>query len=593
MVGVIVKQRLRFLVSLGRQAIRLAPLFFAGFCVEAAQAKKIPSHVQSRDQLEYNVVFFELFQKDYFSALVENAYVVDLNNVLALSERGQVQKGGMMLSYGMADESKAIFDTLLSGNADEKVRNRAWYYLAKYYYNKSDVANAANTLNKITGEIPDDLHFDFHYLATLVRSSGNHDVKGYKEANIERLLETYPNFPYLQFNTAIGQLRKGQIIEAVGTLEKIAGYAGDNEEYLVLADRAKHGLAQIAIRMGRFDEAWNYLQQIRTTGLYSNRALLAYAWAAIKLKRFQDATAALEVLNERSIASPEVQEAKVLLAHLYEQEGSPRKALKANLLAIKDFADGLNKVAEARRIIDKKDVPREFITNIEAIMDDSDWLSAEPSVDYKNLTPFLIDLMASHPFHETLKELADLYSLRENLEYWLMQAEEHIIVLENASKMAFDKKAKALIQESQDLNGRFADAKSELNLISMTLSEEDQTRMDILLKSASDELLVLDENVGFFSELKDPYIQPAEYRPMLAALHERIRILLQKTELNVVKLEPVMRSLVKAELDKHEERMSYYSAQSRLAKARLYDTTLSTLEDAQRAIKEEQEGANK
>lgn len=559
----------------------------------SAHAKKIKSHIKSRDHLEYSVVFFELFQKDYFSALVENAYAIEHNNPLAREERGEVLKGGMMLSYGMADESKAIFDRLLNANAKEEIRNRAWYYLAKYYYNKSDVANAANALNRISGEIPDDLHFDYHYLATLVRSSGNHNVPGVKEPNIAKLLQTYPNYPYLQFNTAIGQLRKGEIIDAVDNLEKISGYAGEDEEFLVLADRSKLGLAQIAIRMGRFDQAWEYLQAVRTTGLYSNRAMLAYAWAAIKVRRFENAIAALEVLNERSIAIPEVQEAKVLLAHLYEQEGSPRKALKANLLAIKDFADGVNKVAEARRIIDKKDVPREFITNIEAIMDDSDWLSAEPSVDYKNLTPFLIDLMASHPFHETLKELADLYSIRKNLQYWLIQAEEHIIVLDNASRMAFDRQAKGLIKDSQELNARFADAKSELSLISMTLSEEDQERMDVLLGSVNSDLVALDEDVGFFRELKEPYMQPPEYRDMVADLHKRIRMLLQRTELNVVKLEPVMRSLVKAELDKHEERMSYYSAQSRLAKARLYDTTLSTLEDAQRAINEDKKEANK
>ncbi len=572
----------------------VAVVLLSGLTASVAFAKPIKSHVTSREALEYNVVFFELFQRDYFSALVENAYVLDLQNPLAHSDKGEVMKGGIMLSYGMADESKKIFDRLLNSNAPEKVRNRAWYYLARYYYNKSDLANAARTLNQIVGVVPDDLHFDYHYLATLVRSSGRHEVKG--ETDIRKLMAESPQFPYLQFNMAIGQLRKGQIIEAVENLEQIASYSGVEEEYLVLADRAQHGLAQIAIRMGRIDEAWLYLQQIRTTGLYSNRALLAYAWAAIKLKRFQDATAALELLNERDIASPEVQEAKVLLAHLYEQEGSPRKALKANLLAIKDFKVGVDKVAQARRIIDKKDVPREFITNIDAIMDDSDWHSAQPSVDYKNLTPFLIDLMASHPFHETLKELADLYAIRENLEYWLMQADEHIIVLENASRMAFDAKAKKLIKESQNLNGRFADVKSELNLTSLILNEEDQERMDVLLNSANEELLALDEQVQFFSGLKNPYIQPPEYRNMLIDLHRRIRILLQKTELNVVKLEPVMRSLVKAELDKHEERMNYYWAQSRLAKARLYDTTLSTLEDAQREAnddKPEKNGANK
>jgi len=249
-------------------------------------------------------------------------------------------------------------------------------------------------------------------------------------------------------------------------------------------------------------------------------------------------------------------------------------------------------VAEARRIIDKKDVPEEFVTNMQAIMDDSDWNSAKPDVDYKNLTPFLIDLMASHPFHETLKELAELYSLRENLNYWLRQADEHLIIMDNATKKAFDERSQALIDTSAALTERFDEQKRELSLLNLTLEEEAQERVGILLTSTDEALAVLDEKVVMFQTLETVYTQPSEYRPEVEDLHERIRVLLQKTELNIVKLEPVMRSLVKAELDRHEERMNYYLARSRLAKARLYDTNLSTLRDAQRAAQEETESGD-
>lgn len=554
-----------------------------------SSAATIDSHVQSTAELEYGLVLYEFFQQRFFPSLVENAYSETRENTIALGDDGELLKGGLMLSYGMADEARNIFETLLEGKASPLVRNRAWYFLARFYYNKSDISNATRALSYISGEIPKDLVFDYYYLSTLVKIKSN---KALSADEFDESIAKSPQYPYLLFNKAIGQLKLGQLVEAVANLERVKSYVGLEEEYLVLSDRAKLALAQIAMQKGRFDQAWLYLTQIRTTGLYSNRALLNYAWAAIKVKRFPDATAALKLLNRRNIASPEVQEAKVLLAHLYEQEGSPRKALKANLLAIKDFKAGVAMVDEARRIIDKKDVPAEFITNMEAIVDDSDWHSSTPSVDYKNLTPFLIDLMSGHPFNETLRELADLYYLRKNLEYWLLQGREHLVIMENSTKKAFNDKNHELVRDSVKFEARFREQKAELSLLNLTLEKEDQVRIDILLASTSDELSLFDEKVKLFDSLEEVYTLPSSYRSEINSLHRRVKMLLQKTELNIVKLEPVMRQLVKTELDKHEERMSYYWAQSRLAKARLYDTTLSTLKDAQRSLNSEQRGKN-
>ncbi|MFL0809371.1 MAG: hypothetical protein K6L76_03055 [Agarilytica sp.] len=573
------RSRKRFVILLAAVALQM-------FTLQHLHAKEIASHIRSDAQLEYGTVLYQYFQRRYFHSLVEDAYVSDGKNTLALSQDGELLQGGMMLSYGMANEAKRVFDELLANSTDKHTRNRAWYFLAKFFYNKSDIANAANALSNIEGEVPRDLRFDHRYLSTLVDTRSQ---KALSEDELDDEIKKSRQYPYLLFNIAIGQLRQGKFIEAVKNLEKVKNYPSTREEYLVLADRAKLGLTQIAMQNGRFDQAWKYLTQIRTTGLYSNRALLSYAWAAIKIRRFNDAIAALKLLNQRSIASPEVQEAKVLLAHLYEQEGSPRKALKANLIAIKEFNSGIEQVDEARRIIAQKDVPEEFITNMEAIVDDSDWLGANPSVDYKNLTPFLIDLMAGNPFNETLRELGDLYYLRKNLLYWLRQADEHLVIMNNATQKAFDDRSRELILELQDFETRFSEEQSELKLLNLTLKESSQKRMDTLLKTTEKEIGDFSELVGMFSTLETVYTMPSTFKPQTLALHKRVKQLLQKTELSIIKMEPIMRRLVNAELDKHQERMSYYSAQSRLAKARLYDTTLSTLRDAQRNIKQENE----
>ena len=540
----------------------------------------LKSHIDSLPELEYGVVLYDYFQENYFSALIEYEYSHTTGNPFALAPEGQVLKGGMMLSYGMPEASQKLFSVLLDKTSSQAVSNRAWYYLSKIYYNKSERANADDALSRVKGNIPNDIFFDYYYLLTLIGNKNPSHYLGKSDADISALSNYLPGYPYLLFNIGIGYLREGDAVGALDYLQKVSKYSNGSEELSVLADRAKNGLAQLSLESGKLADAWSYLSDIRTTGLYSNRALLAYSWSAIQSENYTQAIPALKILNQRSISIPEVQETKVLLAHLYEQQGEFNKALKSNISAEKEFEIGMAKVSEARGIIQGLDVPREFIGNLEAIMNKSDWYASTPSINYQKLTPFLIDLMASNAFTEVLRELADLYAIRDNLNYWLGRSQEHEVILKNAANKNFNQELAAYFKKSADLKQTLAKSKAELQLYTLTLIEKDQDRMTALLDTTKKELDFLDSKISQLTHLDSAYKQPAHFQSMVQNHHIRLQKQLMKTEKHIQALEPIMRKLVNAELDKHEERMRYYWAQSRLAKARLYDNQLLSLEKA-------------
>jgi len=556
------------------------------FSIFIAKVYSLEQDVKSTEDLEWGTVLFDFYQKNYFSALIEYDYVHANDNTMAKSPSGRLLKGGMLLSYGMAEESEVIFDALLHDNTSTSVKNSAWYYLANLYYHKAEIKKAFNVLQNIQGDISPQLHTEYHYLASLINSQGKH------LANTEKLLTTLsPSnhyYAYVLFNLGITQLEAGRIEPAIASLNQVAAMSlsqtdsQTNSELVTLADRARHGLAQITLQQGDVISAWAYLKSISTTGLYSNRALLTYAWTAIKLKQFHQAIPALSILDGRSIALPEVQEAKVLLAHLYEQEGSPRKALKSNLLAIEAFIQGLEDIKEARRIISLQDVPKEFVSNFDVIVGKSDWYAMEPTVDYHKLTPFIIDLVASHGFNETLRELFDLYTIQNNLMEWSIQSKEHVLILKNSGKKSFSKDQKAIINKSEKLKQKLVNQKSELELYALTLNEEDQKRLLALIESTNKELALLDSRISQLKRVKKPYQQPKKYKRILARNHKKIKQKLNETNQYIAMLEPVVRDLINTELNKHENRMRYYLAQSKLAKARLYDTTLMLLDKAKK-----------
>ena len=89
----------------------------------------------------------------------------------------------------------------------------------------------------------------------------------------------------------------------------------------------------------------------------------------------------------------------------------------------------------------------------------------------------------------------------------------------------------------------------------------------------------LEKNFDKISKIEKPYQESEKTLRWMAQLHKRIEQQLKQTEYMIKKLENVMRIVVNAELDKHEERMRYYWAQARLGKARLYDQTLNSIEE--------------
>lgn len=529
--------------------------------------------------LKYGTILFDYYQQNYFASLIGYEYAKATNELTHNADEARLLQGGMTLSYGLPDQAQIIFQDLLDSKADESTANKAWYYLAKLYYQKGEVDAAARNLARIQGHVPKDIAEEFNYLATLINIENKHLETAEQAIAVVAKNSAYE--PYLIFNLAVTQLRNGQLADSKRNLNKVVGYAKlhQAEEFAVLADRAKQALAHIEIEQNNLLGAWQNLQNVRTTGLYSNRALLSYGWTAIKLKRFSQAVPALKALDKRSISIAEVQEAKVLLAHLYEQQGATRSALKQYLLAEKAFAGGVESIARARKVIAGQRIPEEFVVNLEAMMDETDWYGSEPSLDYNKLTPFLIELMSSNPFHSVIKELRDLYALRNNLTYWGRQALEHQLIIQYRQQGLTSEGIGQFVKQAANQQEELENQISDLRLHTMTLDVEEQERFTALLEATDESFTFLEDKLSKIKSIKEPYRQSEENVRWAKKLHKRIKQKLAVTDELIKKLEQVMRVVVNAELDNHEERMRYYWAQAKLGKARLYDQTLNTIED--------------
>jgi tetratricopeptide (TPR) repeat protein len=546
-----------------------------------------PTMAAGVKDLKYGGILFDYYQQDYFQALVGYEYAKATNELTHHGDEARLLQGGMTLSYGLPDEAQRIFKKLLNDNVPQETRNKAWFYLAKLYYQKGEINSAARNLGRIKGSVPRDIAEEFNYLATLINIKNSHLDVAARALKFVGKNSVYE--PYLLFNLAISQLSSGETQACRENLKRVITFGQKNskEEFLVLADRAKQALAHTYVQDNDLLGAWQHLQNVRTTGLYSNRALLSYGWTAIKLKQFNHAIPALQALNKRSISIPEVQEAKVLLGHLYEQKGATRTALKQYLLAEKAFEEGVASIAFARKVIDGQRIPEEFVVNLDAMMDETDWYGSEPSIDYTKLTPFLVELMSSNPFHSVLKELRDLYAIRKNLLFWGRPALEHQLLIQHRQQGLTSKIIQSFIKKSEVKQEQLERDISDLRLHTMTLDVEEQDRFASLIEGTDKTFEFLDDKMNKVKAIKEPFRQSEKNIRWANKLHQHIKQKLAKTDSLIKKLEIVMRVVVNAELDNHDERMRYYWAQARLGKARLYDKALNNINNEKFKIREQ------
>src|SRR5258708_26678617 len=105
----------------------------------AAHAKNVapdPNGLPPQDvkDLHYGDVLFYFYQDDYFDSITRLLAARQLDRLPHTQGEAELLLGGLYLSLGEHVEAGRIFEALLNQNTSEAVRNKAWFYLGKVWY---------------------------------------------------------------------------------------------------------------------------------------------------------------------------------------------------------------------------------------------------------------------------------------------------------------------------------------------------------------------------------------------------------------------------------------------------------------------------
>lgn len=410
-----------------RRAVACAAGVFAwcaAFTGGAACAREQPGTVamvgtpQAVRDLHWGEVLFYFYQGEYLESLTRLGAAQTFGRLSNHPLEAELLKGGLYLSLGQHEEAGRIFRALLDQNVPLDVRNRAWFYLAKVWYQRDYLEQAASALSSIHGALPGELEPERRLLeAQVLMYLGRYD-----EA-IRALHRWQPPSgrhdewsAYARFNIGAALVRQQRMDEAAQLLDEVGRLAASSEEMAALRDKANLALGFAWLKADRPEQAKAVLQRVRLQGPMSNKALLGAGWADAALGRYERALAPWLELHGRGLLDAAVQESYLAIPYAYAQLDANAQAIEHYLRAVQAFAAETERIDQSIAAIRAGRLLDAILANDTA--DQAGWYWQLRELPDAPETRYLYHLLATHEFQEGLKNYRDLRLMQRNLEAW-------------------------------------------------------------------------------------------------------------------------------------------------------------------------------
>ena len=594
-------------------------------------AKPLVGSPQVVQDPHWGDVLFYFYQGDYLQALTRLSASQEFQRMGHHELEAELLKGGLYLSLGEHEEAGKIFKALLNDNVPLDVRNRAWFYLGKIWYQRNYFDDSLNALAQIRGALPGALEPERHLLEAQVLMY----MERYDDAirSLERWQpvgdRTDVWSAYARFNIGVALVRKDRTEDAATLLDAVGRIPTDSEELKSLRDKANVALGYAWLKANRPEDAKTALQRVRLQGPLSNKALLGAGWADSAQNRFTKALAPWLELRGRDMLDAAVQESYLAVPYAYAQLDAAPQAAEQYTFAVQAYEQETQRIDESIAAIRGGGLLKAIIDN--DTEDRLGWYWQLKNLPEAPETRYLYQLLASNEFQEGLKNYRDILLMQQNLEKGANSLSAFESMIETRRK-AFEQRAPQLSSTLQNsdlagaakrrdnLTGQVGIIDQERNLIGFATTREREQYERV--KRVEEELKKADPNDPDTAEKLDKlrlirgallwnfeasykarlFKQRKELRELDLAFQEAVR----RTELvrragvdyparteafakRVAALQPKIEGLntrlaaagqaqnrylsevAIRELEQQKERLAAYSLQARFALASIYD----------------------
>jgi tetratricopeptide (TPR) repeat protein len=344
------------------------------------------------------------------------------------------------------------------------------------YFQKDRPEDALKTVNLVRGSVPADIRPELVYLRAnidMVNGRNGEAALTLKDILSDKSLEGFSSY-----NTGIALIRDGKEQSGREYLDKAGRVEKSDEATLSIKDKANLVLGEKLMADKNYESAKSVLDRVRIDGPFSNRALLGSGWADAYRDLYESALVPWTILAQRGTTDESTEEAMLALPYAYGKLGVYSKAAVLYDKAVQTFGKEIDRLNASITSVHEGKFLKALVR--EEIKQDPNWVVKLRELPESPETFYLLDLMASHDFQETLKNYLDLEELRKKIDVW------------SGDLMAFEdiiEKRKAYYQPllpQIDKEFRQLDSKMRLRLMQRDLIE---TRLKAMLTGPHPEYL--------------------------------------------------------------------------------------------------------
>lgn len=399
------------------------PLALLGLCLVAHSFAAEPLAQKIPRDLFLGEAFYHARQGEYFDAITRldtelgQFYRLDEPNLDPLHlqvNHAEFSVGDFELSYRMHQRAGRAIKAVLEGNVSQDIRNEAAYRLARIYYEKSEPENALHTIERIVGKIPDSLRDDEAFLRAQIYMVNGRFTDATKILQGLRDAKGFEGFA--GYNLGIALLQSGEEKEGAEQLAKAGLIDTADEAALAIKDKANLALGYRLLQANQSEAAKQYLDRVRLTGPFSDRALLGSGWSDVALGKFDRALVPWSILVKRNATGKAVQESMLGVPYAYAKLDMHGRAALLYGGALESFGQELVRLDASVKSIQSGNFLKVLVR--EELKQDKNWVIRLRELPETPETYYLMDLMASNDFQSSLKNYFDLEELRQRLTTW-------------------------------------------------------------------------------------------------------------------------------------------------------------------------------
>lgn len=622
-------------MTLGRRSVGLAVALLAAglphaWAAHKSDPEKLPS-IRVQD-LHYGDVLFHYWadEDSGLQALTRLEAYNQWQRMPHHAVNAQLLAAGLYLQLGMHNEAGSRFETLLGDNIPQGVRNKAWFYLGKIWYERGYFDRSEQALNRIQGKLSAQLEAErTHLLVNVLMREQRYD-------EAIALLRNWQGpadwMAYARFNLGVALVRAGRLPEADPILTAVGTLATDSDELLAMRDKANLALGFAYLQADKPERARTALERVRLDGPYSSRALLGDGWAHAALGDYHAALVPWLELRRRNLLDAAVQESYLAVPYAYGKLNAAAQAADYYESALKSFASESDNLDNAVARIHDGHLLDDLLG------EDKDarhgWFWQLKTLPDAPQSRYLYLLLADNDFQEGLKNFRDLNFLQHGLSGWDDSMEAFAAMIDTRERAYAERLPRTDAMLATDaptrLRAQRAEVDSRLNAIETgndvvalgTAEERDQWARiaaleeqvatlphDIEGEAAADKVRLikgalywrldaafkeriynqrraLRELDAALEELQNRWVRvqraratvptnTGEFSQRIAALAERIKAVRERLTDTSGKQSEFLQDMAASELSTQKQRLDAYAVQARFALADIYDRAAS------------------